>query len=339
MTLADKIVVLRDGEVDQVGTPLELYDDPDNLFVAGFIGSPKMNFLQGVVEDRGGELSVACPTMATRSVAMPAPKARRRPARRSPSASVPSISARAARASLDLTVEMIEHLGGETFAYARHGNGELLTVATHNDRQSDRRPEAGGAVRSRPRADVRHRRKAHPLAGTIVTKRLWDPRKSTLGRIPNNLVVVHEQPGIMPCAHWHAQVEVNFVFRGAVEYRMHGHSMRLTAGDLCLFWGGLPHQMVDTSEDAFFVAIHLPLVQFFRLRLPPAVTHKLTHGATLVTAEPDSTDQSQFDRWSTYMRSDEPARREHAIDELLLRIDRMQFEPYRLIEPMGMSEA
>ena len=50
MTLADKIVVLRDGVIEQVGTPLELYDDPDNLFVAGFIGSPKMNFLKGVVE-------------------------------------------------------------------------------------------------------------------------------------------------------------------------------------------------------------------------------------------------------------------------------------------------
>ena len=50
MTLADKIVVLRDGIVEQVGTPLQLYDNPDNLFVAGFIGSPKMNFIKGVME-------------------------------------------------------------------------------------------------------------------------------------------------------------------------------------------------------------------------------------------------------------------------------------------------
>lgn len=46
MTLADKIVVLRDGRVEQVGPPMQLYNDPDNTFVAGFIGSPKMNFLQ-----------------------------------------------------------------------------------------------------------------------------------------------------------------------------------------------------------------------------------------------------------------------------------------------------
>src|SRR5688572_5847195 len=49
MTLADKIVVLNAGVIEQVGTPLQLYDNPDNLFVAGFIGSPKMNLLKGVV--------------------------------------------------------------------------------------------------------------------------------------------------------------------------------------------------------------------------------------------------------------------------------------------------
>jgi lactose/L-arabinose transport system ATP-binding protein len=46
MTLADRIVVLRDGRVEQVGTPRKLYEDPDNIFVAGFIGSPRMNLLQ-----------------------------------------------------------------------------------------------------------------------------------------------------------------------------------------------------------------------------------------------------------------------------------------------------
>jgi ABC-type sugar transport system ATPase subunit len=47
MTMADKIVVMHDGIVEQIGAPLELYDNPANLFVAGFIGSPAMNFLPG----------------------------------------------------------------------------------------------------------------------------------------------------------------------------------------------------------------------------------------------------------------------------------------------------
>src|SRR3954465_15223344 len=53
MTMADKIVVMHDGIVEQIGTPLELYDRPDNQFVAGFIGSPAMNFLKGTVKSNG----------------------------------------------------------------------------------------------------------------------------------------------------------------------------------------------------------------------------------------------------------------------------------------------
>jgi multiple sugar transport system ATP-binding protein len=53
MTMADKIVVMHDGRVEQIGAPLELYDKPANLFVAGFIGSPAMNMLAGRVEDGG----------------------------------------------------------------------------------------------------------------------------------------------------------------------------------------------------------------------------------------------------------------------------------------------
>src|SRR5205807_8356371 len=50
MTLADRIVVLNQGRVEQVGSPLELYTRPRNVFVAGFIGSPKMNLLKGAVD-------------------------------------------------------------------------------------------------------------------------------------------------------------------------------------------------------------------------------------------------------------------------------------------------
>jgi multiple sugar transport system ATP-binding protein len=53
MTMADKIVVMHDGRVEQIGAPLELYDKPRNLFVAGFIGSPAMNFLPGTLRSNG----------------------------------------------------------------------------------------------------------------------------------------------------------------------------------------------------------------------------------------------------------------------------------------------
>jgi multiple sugar transport system ATP-binding protein len=55
MTLADKIVVMNDGNVEQIGSPMDLYHRPANLFVAGFIGSPKMNFLTGEVTAVSGD--------------------------------------------------------------------------------------------------------------------------------------------------------------------------------------------------------------------------------------------------------------------------------------------
>ena len=61
MTMADEIVVLRDGRVEQIGTPLELYDRPANLFVAGFIGSPAMNFLRGTYRKDGAGAHVVLP--------------------------------------------------------------------------------------------------------------------------------------------------------------------------------------------------------------------------------------------------------------------------------------
>lgn len=71
MTMADKIVVMRDGRVEQIGAPLDLYDNPQNVFVAGFIGSPSMNFLRGKIETRDGNKcfvsdgGVALPTPET----------------------------------------------------------------------------------------------------------------------------------------------------------------------------------------------------------------------------------------------------------------------------------
>ena len=70
MTMADKIVVMHEGLVEQIGAPLDLYDRPENLFVAGFIGSPAMNFLKGTVKANGktefvGRSQVRLPVAAT----------------------------------------------------------------------------------------------------------------------------------------------------------------------------------------------------------------------------------------------------------------------------------
>ena len=69
MTLADRIVVMHDGVIEQIGTPLELYDHPANLFVAGFIGSPAMNILSGNID---GNAFVAATARASTWAAVPA---------------------------------------------------------------------------------------------------------------------------------------------------------------------------------------------------------------------------------------------------------------------------
>jgi multiple sugar transport system ATP-binding protein len=79
MTMADKIVVMHDGLVEQIGAPLELYDRPENVFVAGFIGSPAMNMIKGRIRNNGGAsfegpagVKFSLPTSGTASDGQPA---------------------------------------------------------------------------------------------------------------------------------------------------------------------------------------------------------------------------------------------------------------------------
>lgn len=58
MTMGDRIVVMKDGVIQQVGTPLDIYDYPNNIFVAGFLGTPPMNFLDGVLKEENGKIYV-----------------------------------------------------------------------------------------------------------------------------------------------------------------------------------------------------------------------------------------------------------------------------------------
>ncbi|WP_102869016.1 ABC transporter ATP-binding protein [Pseudovibrio exalbescens] len=132
MTLADRIVVLNAGRVEQVGSPLELYHRPQNAFVAGFIGSPKMNFIKSSVvslQERGVEValpgggtviaSVAADGVATGDQV----KVGIRPEHLSVSAEGPMTG----------VVEVIESLGESHFLYVRDANGTLVTVQGKGD--------------------------------------------------------------------------------------------------------------------------------------------------------------------------------------------------------------
>ena len=170
------------------------------------------------------------------------------------------------------------------------------------------------------------------LADSKMTERTYyEPRADGVERLPTVLSMFHSAPPVMRAAHWHAQVEVNYIVRGWVHYKMSGHEVRFNEGDMALFWGGLPHQLDDTADDVVYAGGHLPLVHFFRLRLPQDVQSKLMQGATLITQATDASDTLNFARWNDYARSGDPMKAGMAVDELLLRIERVRFDAYSLL--------
>ncbi|PKA41863.1 helix-turn-helix domain-containing protein [Rhizobium sullae] len=164
----------------------------------------------------------------------------------------------------------------------------------------------------------------------VASRAIYQPGASSIEGLPTTLQMFHAHPPVMVMPHWHAQVEVNYIMRGIVHYRMNDHEMTLRAGDMCLFWGGQPHQMDESSDDSLYAGAHLPLVYFFRLRLPAEISSRLMKGSTLLTSATDAADKENFSRWSRYANSGNPAKAQHAVDELLLRIERIAFEPYSM---------
>ncbi|OCJ12957.1 sugar ABC transporter ATP-binding protein [Rhizobium sp. AC44/96] len=143
MTLADKIVVLRAGNIEQIGAPLDLYDNPANQFVAGFVGSPKMNFLKAEVvgkdattatialaEDKA--VRVQLPLTSNIEAGMPVTLGIR-----------PEHFLDAGQGDTDLTVsiDVAEHLGNTSYIYATTSGGEQLIIERPESRTAGNRDQ------------------------------------------------------------------------------------------------------------------------------------------------------------------------------------------------------
>ncbi|NKX50508.1 TOBE domain-containing protein, partial [Arthrobacter deserti] len=150
MTLGDRVAVLRDGVLQQVAAPRELYDRPANLFVAGFIGSPAMNFLDLPVEDGavrlgGVELPVPAAGQLQAVVAGVRPEDF-------------EVAAGPGPAGLTVRVESVEELGADAYLHGKSvpaepdGQPEQLTARA----DARRPPEPGTTVRLLPRPDRVH---------------------------------------------------------------------------------------------------------------------------------------------------------------------------------------
>ncbi len=118
MTLADKIVVLRDGRIEQIGAPMDLYNDPDNKFVAGFIGSPAMNFVTSTVDN--GCLRCDVLASAVRHLPENVQNGEVTVGMRPEDMTIVAGDA--------LTVDLVEHLGGTSYVHAKTASGERMNI-------------------------------------------------------------------------------------------------------------------------------------------------------------------------------------------------------------------
>ena len=140
MTLADKIVVLKEGRIQQIGTPLSLYDDPQNVFVAGFIGSPTINLLRGSITD--GKLLI--PSLETLKLDVSDTI--------TSSMSEVIIGLRPQHLKLaksgDLEVEFTEALGDISYIYLKTQSGDRVVVESRDEKLPSTSAKVGIEVKA-----------------------------------------------------------------------------------------------------------------------------------------------------------------------------------------------
>jgi len=151
MTMADRIVVLNQGKVEQLGSPLELYQHPATFFVAGFIGAPKMNFLDVEVKTSGEQHLTL---MLTTGVSMAVPA----PLEKLSAGEKVKLGVRAEHVMLEPggelqgEIEALEHLGPRAYLHARLADGTRLVAQTDGDTQA----RLGDRVAFRVRSEATH---------------------------------------------------------------------------------------------------------------------------------------------------------------------------------------
>ena len=151
MTLGDRIAVMRDGRVQQVGPPLELYDRPANVFVASFIGSPEMNLIDGELTQKGKAASFACDGF---SVPLSSEMTAKASAGRKVTAGVrPEHFAYASgsKSGFAAEVELVEQMGAQTLLLCKAGLASLRALIDRDDKV-----RSGDGVRLQAAADNVH---------------------------------------------------------------------------------------------------------------------------------------------------------------------------------------
>jgi AraC family transcriptional regulator, melibiose operon regulatory protein len=133
----------------------------------------------------------------------------------------------------------------------------------------------------------------------------------------------------MPGPHMHSQIELNFLLTGSLAYWIDGRQFTIASGQLTLFWGMIPHQVVDREEGTQFVCLYVPMSIFLSLPVRSHLRDAIFRGAVIEAIETRSYDRDIFLNWRDDLLSGDEQLEQIVKDELTARIRRLDRPGWR----------
>jgi AraC-like DNA-binding protein len=137
----------------------------------------------------------------------------------------------------------------------------------------------------------------------------------------------------------HNEIEINLLSEGTLTYLFGGRKVTIRSHEMTVFWAGVPHQIIDRSDDAPYFVATLPLPWFLQRRLPQPLVQRILHGEALAAPQAFASDEELFRRWIDDLACHEAEREEIALLEIEARLRRLAYsltstpEPHALVLP------
>lgn len=139
----------------------------------------------------------------------------------------------------------------------------------------------------------------------------------------------------MPGPHMHSQIELNFVLEGSMSYWFDGRELTVDAGRLCLFWGMVPHQVIDCAKPTRFVCLYVPMSVFLGLVSLSRFRDAVFRGAVIEALHLTAWDRDIFLRWRDELLSGDASVTEIIRNELTARVLRIERDGWRDLREDG----
>ena len=137
------------------------------------------------------------------------------------------------------------------------------------------------------------------------------------------LSVEFRQPGDMPGYHWHRQVEVNIPFGGPVRYLINDQQIQLPEGHIGLFWGVIPHRLIECENCTQMGVINIPLSHFLALPVDELLLNKILHGSVVISSTKDLFGHHEVLRWHNDGKSNSHGLYQLMQEEIVLMMKRV----------------